>query len=567
MRPPAILPRALLTFKQGPKTLTRMTDAQGKFVFDLPTPGDVEILCRAPYVWKSIDKPKARERVLKAERKFKTALIWPVPDDSGEHKQYVNLTPALDHPERGSKIKIKVGCATKDDGAPGEPVYFQAEFDAANSDRTPEPGGFAKGSVHTEEKPLDAKKQVEFELELGHAGGEKVTITIGGTASRSDIKFVIRTWRQLFYELMAPESMKALLPAKPLIDGKSGRELPGGVTAFTIPRLDAVFVKYDCLRALIFKTKDAPAGTIYEGAYVGSGAENIYALGRHTRLMTPRGVSFSATPDPRAIQLTLCDYLFKGDDPPAETYVETESPSVDIPAPDGAYFFPINMTNGSVALTLVGWEAVIDPVAYPAHPGVSGGDPRAEEGEAGWVEFVDWQTLRVTLPASDPLDPGSFVGPESDTTCPVRVWIGISLAGMLNGTAGGGAQAVVMSRPLSAVAVTIAHELGHSMGMTVAASAGSANQPPNGLPSPPEVAAGNSYSGHGHNGSHCADGVSDKTLAGFESVQGTCILFGAGGDEEPPARDQFCPTCQTYLRGRRLTDIRSRFSSRPDAEC
>lgn len=565
------MPRTDLNLRHNKKTLPRTTDEQGVLVFDLMAPGDVEIECRSPYILKSVDKPKGKERKFQIEKRFKVKLLFPTPDGEGKHKQWVNLDADAAKPEQGPKIKIRFAPETKGQGKTGDKIYVKAEFHAENSDRTADTGGHAKGTVLEEEKTLDAKGEAEWELVLGQAGGDSVIITAGGTSAKTDAKVTIVNWRKLYYEILAPESMNAQLPAKMLPSGKSGRDFPDAMTGWFRPRLAKAFIQFECLKTQVWKLANAPAGTIFDNAYFGDAtAGKRYVIGDHTSAVVPSGpVTFDASPDSRTVQIKLVDGYFDSDDPAATLNVDMTTATLEYDVPANAYAFAKRMLDGSDAVVSVWWGAQVDPVAHPAHPGVNAGAARIEWGQPDWIEFKTYKKLKLKLPTGVG-EPGSFVGPLSATHCPISFSFEIFWAGGVNGSASGGRQTLVFRRPPKPAACTICHELGHSMGMTVmdpTAAAPFGNKPPRGLADPPVVSAGDVYVGHGHTGTHCAFNLADKTLASFGAVSGTCIMFGSGGDEADPRRDQFCPTCQKYIKARKLTDIRSGFKTRADDEC
>jgi hypothetical protein len=137
------------------------------------------------------------------------------------------------------------------------------------------------------------------------------------------------------------------------------------------------------------------------------------------------------------------------------------------------------------------------------------------------------------------------------------------------------------------MAATICHELGHSMGMTIMPSK---NPVPPGLSSPLHVdqtdssgVAGLYYRnkltstefygidgirGPSHIGGHCAWGIPTRaTSTDLGGKDGKCIMYGEGGDKEPPSRSAYCTQCRTILKARNLDDIVSPWVGRTTSAC
>ncbi len=208
------------------------------------------------------------------------------------------------------------------------------------------------------------------------------------------------------------------------------------------------------------------------------------------------------------------------------------------------------------------------------HPGLDdNGVARKGALDASWFDFTikAWRVgveLGTRASAADPLLPGDFVGPKSDTTCPVKYKVRFKSTYAINGNSGGGSQLMVWRDSVPAPwSSTLCHELGHAMGMTAF------DYPvPPGMDAAKNVDNGGPYYKNGspqggglrglHKGPHCAHGVSRRNLRDnkFKGKQGSCIMWGSGGNDD--TRQNWCPTCEAYLRGRQLDDIRSGWAGR-----
>ena len=183
--------------------------------------------------------------------------------------------------------------------------------------------------------------------------------------------------------------------------------------------------------------------------------------------------------------------------------------------------------------------------------------------------------LKNRASGADPLEAGDIVGAASATKCPINVTFSIVGAYTYNGHAGGGEQVLVLRDVIpAAVAATVCHELGHSMGMAIMPTTGGDDMPvPPGLEAPKHVDNGGTYyrnkSGSPydngfrkrHQGPHCCDGLpggkkSHQTFKSWsaDAANKACIMWGEGGDDD--SRTQYCAKCTEYLKARDLRDVR-----------
>jgi hypothetical protein len=199
--------------------------------------------------------------------------------------------------------------------------------------------------------------------------------------------------------------------------------------------------------------------------------------------------------------------------------------------------------------------------------------------DEAWFAEKKIQQAEITLPtAGDGSEPGDFVGPLDDTHCPVKVNFKVWETGAINGNSSGVRQLFQLKPPPrtpGAMASTSCHELGHSMGMTIMAGRSKA---PSGMAAAKTVDETDGlYYRDGSapftngirnigKGPHCATGVSvaNRAHSTFNNASGSCIMFHAGGDAD--TRGSYCPTCTEYLKGRKLTDIKSAWAARTAAE-
>ena len=546
----------------GATNQVRRTDDKGQIAFELPYPGELTGEWQRPYVlateaWTKADGTK-REAKLKIA--FRAKLVFPMKGDdpSKPTRQYVNLAADGKHPERGSKLVVSVAAKAPAEAEVGDTVYLIAKFDAKNNARTPSTGGHAKGVTHKANAVLDSKKTATFDLELGHAGGDQVVISVGGTEAANDDTVTVETWRKIHYELMAPKAMQSSLESRTLGDQSTGYDLPAAMRSWFSQRLAKGFVQYECWSSQLFEESAAKAGTFYDASFIkATGSDRVWVMGGQLANDDPATFKSSAT---TTIHMRLCDKAVSPE-APATFATSVTKASTDVPVP--GYLYKISLDDGSDSITEMTWEADVDPIATPTHPAVESGAPKKGAADRSWFVHKDHKKLEIKLGG----DAAALVGAASATKCPIKISFKWATAGGINGNAGDGRQLMVMRRPPKAAASTICHELGHSMGQTVKLAGTFAKKPPHGLPYPELVPTGDVYDGKGHTGTHCAHGVSNKAAATYKAEKGDCIMFGSGNDDPEPSRANFCDTCIVYIKARNLTDVRERFKDRVEKDC
>jgi hypothetical protein len=220
----------------------------------------------------------------------------------------------------------------------------------------------------------------------------------------------------------------------------------------------------------------------------------------------------------------------------------------------------------------------------PVHPGLDdNGNPLKGTIDPSWIVHKTFKSVQITLPVrnsiSDPILPGDIVGDTvSDTNAPIVFKFKMKNCGGVNGNAGDGKQNMVL-RDEDGLSMTIAHELGHAMGMTITDRMTSPTwmkKKPPGMPDAKHVDESGTYyvSTTGsdltggrrkkHKGSHCAFGLAADVISKTDwgDSTGTCIMWGAGAD----TRTKYCDTCADFLRARSLKDIHSKWDARSDED-
>jgi hypothetical protein len=118
---------------------------------------------------------------------------------------------------------------------------------------------------------------------------------------------------------------------------------------------------------------------------------------------------------------------------------------------------------------------------------------------------------------------------------------------LANGPWGGdssGNSIVVTPESDTSMSATLCHELGHALGMTDLTGVNITGM---GDAKAIQQAHGRTYTGKGHQGGHCAEGLSQSqydTLDNFEGKSGACIMFG----ESSSSRRGYCDRCTPVFR-------------------
>ncbi len=401
----------------------------------------------------------------------------------------------------------------------------------------------------------------------------------------------VTNWRRLYYELQAPEFIEL---QKVEQDGSTSKDYTQITRNWIDKCLAVIFVEYRMSKWLEYTKAQCPAGTLFSPNYFNLGAK----VSRDMHVLPPAPKThpkpFGAKQN-QTIQVRVCDKSFYWQ----KSYVHA---NITIPHIDASgYFFfnvadvfnkyclPKDLATGKIGIDLTsgGWRAM-PPAGNPVHPGFSSpGTPRSGN-LANWAIANNNQWFIQIKPPIGPGSPASLIGPVSATTCPVEINLKLLLCSEINGAAAGNRQVMVFKKDFpQTMASTICHELGHSMGMTILPGR---NPTPPGLIRPRHVdendskgVAGfyyrhkisdsdeygtNGVRGPAHVGGHCAAGIADRgTSKNLAGKNGACVMFGEGGDKEPPTRRSYCSVCKKYLKARNLEDIVSPWQGRKQSMC
>ena len=501
--------------------------------------------------------------------KLRAKLVFPA--HKADHKQFVNLKAAAAEPEAANRQKIRFEVPH---AKAGDKAYLKLEFDKAKVSKRNSPARAVVGGLTADWCPQGGKEltlkaegeQLEVELELGLAGGDVYTVSIGSTNHCEDQACKVITWRKLWYEVMAPELMGLK------------NDLSGGHRARVKALMDPCFIDYQVWKTHAFPEAAAPAGTIFDPAYFEQKGRKRFVLTDHTFTQYPSANgAWDKGKQPRSVGLRLCDKNYFNDQGNEQivTLATQKKSVVNVWNLKQRWMMPTSANSGVHAIKEIKWVAKIDPVAHPKHPAVLAGAARSGTLDVVKdVQFLSIKKLQIQLPDGTVAapGPGAWVGAKvTEKGCPIELRVKFEAADEGLGLSGQGAQSgenlvcYLDAAPQTTVDVMI-HELCHSAGMAVIG----AKAPPPGVPQPKTTSQadpdnqdkgstlGHLYSGHGHSGGHCARGLSDaqKGLPSYGGLAATCINFGENSLVDPSARsEKICATCAEILKARELQAI------------
>jgi hypothetical protein len=492
----------------------------------------------------------------------------------------------------------------------GAVVYIVATFSktTANTDHDPKlkrVTGLVStngGKTQTGRVTIGANKIATFDVDLGFAGGETCKLEIGTevddtgalTAVHETLDF--ENWREIEYDLLIPLADGAdRLSDCTVFKSKTVAALPDDTVAELKTRLDPVKVRL-VPGTIVFgdKTKfDAGwnATLFDDGAIFGQGGKKVFVLGAVDRVEAMDLYLKAGTGD--RLRIAACDHVGMAhrwtqrfdeidsevtrdvvSDPPLKVIdrVIDTSMAADVDSyARGA--FPIRKLTWTATQyrdNAAPWDEFPTDITTAGDPG---GDSRTG------VELTDKDDIlahltfagdkisfkfprgKATFPGERyPLEANKLTCTRGATKYTITISIQLEGVGMREPLGAAALGDIVISSgfgtiPARALALIIAHEVGHCMGQAYGGRA----TPTAGIPLPAEVPGGHIYSGKGHQGYHCANGVLRKdelkyTYAGI-NAEAVCVMFGQR-DQTVDVSFPFCSFCITYVLAENLSNIR-----------
>lgn len=544
-----------LRVMQGKKKVHEVkasTGSSGTFAVPNLPPGDLEVEWRSPARLVEWTEEKAKKRTAKLKKAFRAQLVWPPAGDT--HKQWVNLPASKAQPDQGSKLKVRVKVHDEDGPSKkGDEVFLKLEYPEEGLSKRREPArGVKGGGLQAWSNPmLGVTKavgadggEVEFEVELGKAGGDLVTLHVGGTEACEDESVDVQNWRKLYYHLIRPES----LVVHPFDE--------------TDAWLEPAYVVYERFKETTFTREESLAtlkGVWQTGKALGredpdEHAIDMFILGDHNQDWLIG--KFDPSKGKRSICLILAHFLGDGGAGTPNTLTVTKDVSaaeedVVLDASMRTVALPQSIDDAQHPLISASWstaeglvvDGIVGPKTWKAlgfegkptlRRGSSGADvstlqdalkskgadPGPTDGEFGPLTEAgvrQFQTARgkrsgtltkdhvkiakadfkvkVVLPKAAPGDPGNLV--SADLKIRVKLKLKVVHVGF-GGRSWGQQQIVRQVKYPGIFNHIITHELGHSMKQVV--HTGWGFPPPAGLDAADHKYA---YIEHGHQGPHC----------------------------------------------------------------
>lgn len=513
----------------APVTVERKVDDQGKLTYPLSYPTDFEVAWAEPFYledgkWVKNEGIAWEAKIRKAEAKAE--LVFPA--DKADHVQFVNLAKSKD-PGDGSKIKIKLRATCKDKMPPDAELFIEVAADAKNSDRSD--AFAAKGKTYKNKAKIPPSAEVEFELELGAAGGNKYTVKVGGTPACADATCTITTWRKLYYQITKPKG------------------LPTPDVSKLVAALDKVMIKTEAHDEKEVEVDAGPKGSWIEGTELGVSAGKKLLIGGHNRDHF-HSTYFKALKKP--VDLHFCFCHLQIDAKPAETATLTVKPGDEIDWTGGKVagasalasaivskpIYPTDVTTGNASVKAT-WDSL---AASGKHQG-KGGEVPADHVLVNYKDNISTNgKVSIKLPpsAAEVVKDGEKV--KLTLTCALATTT-------YNGESANHKLLIRAERPdssgktdVAGINGTMVHELGHAIEMVLSSSY---SVP--GITKPRDT-HGRWYDKRGHQGDHCAKDIADaiykdltKEMGGRE---GKCVMFGEGWSGRPT---EYCDLCSPFV--------------------
>ncbi len=491
-----------------------------------------------------------------AVKQFAVAFISP------QHKvtpvkQYINLKSAdAGRDALGHVIEFTVGAKTDPSLRPardGDTVFIEVLFDRSTGRNDPKPkldipgaqeldgGKLYTGSV----KFAGGASNVTFTVDLGLAGSEKCEVKIGSTAKCEDAKVNFENWRKVFFQLSLPQSATA-----------------PSFTRMT-NALGEIFVEYEKYKDHVFETDKGPSGSSiswFPGEWLDEPGKKLLNLGDYNKDFfhkqfvddkTPLGVHIAACHTQYDANSAACERDFLNVEASATSTVVWSDGStangVDIFVGDG--LFPLFLKDGTDARKSASWSE-------------KGGTGKGTIGNSDILirtgALLGWLTIR--LPAAAKLVVDSAAGKHVLINATV-----MSAQGPFLGESDGKSkwlQLVVIKQTANVVNDVSAHELGHTFNQVVSTVA----------PGMDSKKHTRKYTANGHQGPHCAFGMSEDNFAKGAGKKATpyegnfagkpectCIMYGENGSGST-CTGTFCDLCKPFLKSEGLTTLHEKKS-------
>ncbi|MCO5165343.1 MAG: peptidoglycan-binding protein [Planctomycetes bacterium] len=603
-------------------------------------PGELDFEWRGPYQLVEWVDDKGPTRKAKLKKVHRLKFLWPDPERSGgrrlwfddgtelelqdrfhAHTQRVNLPVDPDAPEQGSRVRLRVVGAEREHVKAGDKAFVKVEWppeDQRSKRNDPARelvGGDAKPWAQGEnEKGLELTfdadgGEASFELELGKAGGDQVTVHVGCTDRCDDAKLVITNRRRVWYQTTR-------MAHQALVDLHTGE-------ATARAWLDAVAVELEAEEDVVWSDApalDGPAGerglakvpaAWFEADATGEAA----VVGSHNWEWFKK--KFLRRHGPLGVHLVVADRIiwgtqWDGRTPFAQAFSVEWAPEVDpdtrqptlskfvfLPNRERFEVFPQALHDGGLTLREVTWSTPNRRSVPARFRGKSGAvDPawvRIDRHGGRVLDQAQGRTLHegakgVWLELPEDSEPAQILA--AGVTLRVRGRFHPGQTGRAGSTQA--FQIVTTAVPDPGLAnFIIAHELGHNMRQSAVRDTGATAAENRRFYLPPGFAFADhphGYRGKGHQGPHCNFGLNDagathvrnvkpdgaeeflpisgaaadqdsypalrKLVDGeYVRVGGLCLMYGGARPNIAEETVGFCEHCAPFARASAIDDM------------
>jgi hypothetical protein len=525
-------------------------DKTAQVVLQRPEP----VKIRAAFPWKvkaedAIESAQGRKLTVELEKILFRVQFDKIDDGTFEElpiQQLVNLKSEKDKAEIGLDhkgpvialpIKIKGTVETIDAEklaeSAGMTVYVRATFGEKTKRNDPgHPRKLDASAVKTsgdEQKgtvELDKNGTATCLLHLPLSGGETCKVEIGTTDQYGDDDRYFVTWRQLHFQISHPA---ALSKPDPFLFVDSYNEIKVELLEEPVGAIAA---------------GSGPAGAWIDGNEIKAGfGRQALVIGTHNEKDFHK-LSFKNKNDSLYAHFLICDFQY--DSGPLSSYAFTLQAKhlsgsnlgvtirglEDPKAKSHPCALPTSLKDGTAALRKVSWSI--------PKKGKSGEIPLAN----CTIDYASnvWERGKLSCPLPADVMTAFTAGEKVTITFRIQLakgpYLGSATSNLILIAAYASAPKAIPEESLNK---TMVHELGHALGMCAAEIT---------IPGIPDVRKehGRSYTDRGHQGSHCAKGISDADYNNkkkeLKGLAGTCVIFGEGA---PTITRFFCDLCRKLL--------------------
>ncbi|MBL8600398.1 MAG: hypothetical protein JNK72_00595 [Myxococcales bacterium] len=492
-----------------------------------------------------------RNRTVKmAPALYTASIVSPV--EAAEVKQYVNVTSAntgdtLGHDHKGRKLKVNLLGVPLQQGktiaalVKNTDKFFikltLTDITKRNKDRT-NLEGVEKlkkedgRKTITGQVAVGADGKASFTVKFGPTGLEKVKLEVGTTDECLDASIEYKLYRKIYIQKM--------LPAGENVD-----------LATAVAALEEVGIEAEAEADVTLIAGNLPVGSVQPGGPMGLGVDAVI-IGDHN--IGGALNAFGDLHNPHSLYVMFAHFQFDAGDQ------LTHSASAQIAQGDTVQLASGNTVDGVAVPIRRGGLHVLPQSLHSANKGAtatwsSNAAQGVHQGASGNVPaaniHIDWGNANYRRWVCIELPPAAKVVTDDGETVTVRVTAELAAGPYLGWSPSAKSGTVIAlhansAQTAPAMNMTVSHEIGHAIRHLVSA--------PPGLNF--VIDHGRRYTGRGHSGEHCAEGVSTPRYLSQTKLEGerggTCTMFGS---DQAGQSASFCTRCKPFLLAMEIQDF------------